>query len=38
MNTNCNSFGLQMLQQFAWATGHSHKINGKIAVKESEVA
>lgn len=38
MNRNYNYFGLQMLQQFAWARGHSHKINKKIDVKENEVA
>lgn len=38
MNRNYNGFGLQMLQQFAWARGHSYKINRKIAVKESELA
>lgn len=38
MNTNYNVFGLQMLQQFAGARGHSHKINKKVAVKASEIA
>lgn len=38
MNRNYNGFGLQTLQQFAWARGHSHKINRKIDAKESEVA
>lgn len=37
-NRSYNGFGLQMLQQFAWAKGHSHKINRKIAVNESELA
>lgn len=37
MSTIYSVFGLQMLQQFAEARGHNHKINKKIAVQASEV-